>query len=73
MEREILYRLGRHHGTNMSLAWIAEEFGARRNRKGGYSRKAWKTYTAIGATLQKLKRAGKVKYVGGKGAGWSLA
>lgn len=46
--------------------------GIERNRKGGWSNAAYAKYAAVGSALQRLKRAGKVRYVTGKGAGWKL-
>lgn len=55
-----------------SLSQILAALGVVPNRKGRYSKRAYAKYTAIGRELQKLKRAGKIEYVSGSGAGWRL-
>lgn len=56
------------------LAAICVRLGVKPHaRTGRWSRTAQKQYDAIGAALQRLKRAGKVEYVGGPGAGWRIA
>lgn len=39
---------------------------------GRWSNRRYRQYNQISAELQRMKRDGVVKYVGGKGAGWRL-
>lgn len=72
MDRQIIDVL---HGCSVpaSLSRILAALGVITNRKGLYSKRAHAKYTAIGRALQKLKRAGKIEYIGGAGAGWQIA
>jgi hypothetical protein len=70
-ETEILFQL-RGEKIPRSASWICAQIGINRNRRGSWSNTAYRKYGLIGRALQKMKRAGKVEYVGGKGAGWKL-
>lgn len=75
---EAIERYMRRYGADRrfrnlcSLADIAANFGAKRNRRGSYSRRAYAIYNEVGQLLQRMKRAGSVEYVRGYGAGWRL-
>lgn len=72
IRRYLLWADKRRTGETRSLAEIAANFGAKRNRRGGYSKRAYAIYAKAGSLLQRMKRAGDVEHVGGGGAGWRL-
>lgn len=69
---KILQQLGMRN-SRVSAGLICSSMGIKPNRHGNYSTRMRARYNAVGQELQRLKRAGKVKYIGGPGAGWRLA